>query len=182
MGVTTRTAAAASDLVVELLLFLCSFAPLFLILAIRFRSPWLEAVCGGLFLIGLGGGLAVVWRYDRVSGRSWTATRVEDRGAEVAGYVASYILPFVVIPEPGWRDLVGYAIFLVVAATIYIRSGMLQINPTLYLLGWRVFSVAVSDQWSGYAITRHALAPGDTVDVRRVTDRVFLGEKERRAA
>jgi hypothetical protein len=40
--------------------------------------------------------------------------RVEDRGAEVAGYLASYILPFVVVPEPGWSDLVGYAIFLVV--------------------------------------------------------------------
>lgn len=182
MSTPARTAAAASDLLVELLLFLCSFAPLFLILAIRFRSLWLEAVCGGLFVVGVGGGLAVVWRYQGVSSRSWTATRVEDRGAEVAGYLASYILPFVVIPEPGWRDLVGYAVFLVVAATIYIRSGMLQINPTLYLLGWRVFSVAIGNQWTGYAITRHPLAPGETVEVRRVTDRVFLGDQERHAA
>ena len=104
MNRTENAQATASDLIVELVLFLCSYAPLFLILAIRFTEHWLEALCGGLFVLGLGGGLAVVLRYSGVSGRSWTATRVEDRGAEVAGYLASYILPFVVVPEPSWRD------------------------------------------------------------------------------
>jgi hypothetical protein len=166
-----RAGVTASDVIVELALFLCSYAPLFLILAIRFNERWLEVLCGGLFLLGLGGGLSVVLRYR---GRSWIATRVEDRGAEVAGYLASYILPFVVVAEPSWRDLVGYAIFFVVAGTIYIRSGMLQINPTLYLLGWRVFAVSLGDRWTGYALTRGALAHGDTVEVKRVTERVFM--------
>jgi hypothetical protein len=175
--------ATASDLVVELALFLCSYAPLFLILAVRFTAHWLEILCGTLFALGLVGGLTVVLRYGGVTGRSWTATRVEDRGAEVAGYLASYILPFVVVPEPSWRDLVGYAIFLLVAATIYIRSGMLQINPTLYLFGWHVFAVSVGDRWTGYALARVSLARGDSVDVRRVTERVFMASpKARRAA
>jgi hypothetical protein len=100
-----RGKAAASDLIVELALFLCSYAPLFLILAIRFTDYWLEALCGGLFVLGLGGGLAVVLRYRGVSGRSWTAARVEDRGVEVVGYLASYILPFVVVSEPVARAL-----------------------------------------------------------------------------
>jgi hypothetical protein len=182
MSASHEATASASDLAVDLLLFLCSFAPLFLILTVRFRDVWLEIICGGLFVSGLGGGLLIVWRYRGVSGRSWTATRAEDRGGEVAGYLASYILPFVVIPEPGWRDLVGYAIFLAVAATIYIRSGMLQINPTLYLLGWRVFAVTVGDDWNGFAISRRSLAAGDTVEVRRVSDRVFLTGSERDAA
>lgn len=138
MSHAERAETAASDLTVEVALFLCSYAPLFLILAIRFTTHWVEILCGSLFALGLAGGLAVVLRYRGVSGRNWTATRAEDRGTEVAGYLASYILPFVVAPEPGWRDLVGYAIFFIVAATIYIRSGMLQINPTLYLFGWRV--------------------------------------------
>jgi hypothetical protein len=184
MNAVGRANATASDLIVEILLFLCSYAPLFLILAIRFTEHWLEALCGGLFLLGLGGGLAVILRYRAVSGRSWTATRVEDRGAEVAGYLASYILPFVVVPEPGWRDLVGYAIFFVVAATIYIRSGMLQINPTLYLFGWRVFAVSLGESWTGYALARSSLGHGDTVHVRRVTERVFMttGSEGKRAA
>ena len=177
-----RGSAAASDLVVEIALFLCSYAPLFLILAIRFTEHWLELLCGGLFALGLAGGLAVVLRYRGVSGRSWTATRVEDRGAEVAGYLASYILPFVVVAEPSWRDLVGYAIFFLVAGTIYIRSGMLQINPTLYLFGWRVLAVSLGDRWTGYALARSSLAPGDSIEVRRVTEHVFMAIPESRRA
>lgn len=177
-----RGKAAASDLIVELALFLCSYAPLFLILAIRFTDYWLEALCGGLFVLGLGGGLAVVLRYRGVSGRSWTAARVEDRGVEVAGYLASYILPFVVVSEPGWRDLVGYTIFFVVAGTIYIRSGMLQINPTLYLFGWRVFAVNLGDRWMGYALARGSLARGDSIEVRRVTERVFMATTQAKRA
>jgi hypothetical protein len=177
-----RAGTAASDLVVEVALFLCSYAPLFLILAIRFTTHWLEILCGSLFAVGLFGGLAVVLRYRGVSGRSWTATRVEDRGAEVSGYLASYILPFVVVPEPSWRDLVGYAIFFVVAATIYIRSGMLQINPTLYLFGWRVFAVSLGERWTGYALARGSLARGDSVEVRRVTEHVFVATPEAKRA
>jgi hypothetical protein len=63
MDIRERAAAGSSDLLVELLLFLCSYAPLFLILAIRFRELWLAAACGVLFVVGLGGGLAVVLRY-----------------------------------------------------------------------------------------------------------------------
>jgi len=123
-----------------------------------------------------------VLRYRDVSGRSWTATRVEDRGPEVAGYLASYILPFVVVPEPSWRDLVGYAIFFVVAGTIYSRSRMLQINPTLYLFGWRVFAVSLGPNWTGFALARGSLAHGDSVQVRRVTERVFIAMSEARRA
>lgn len=182
MSRVERVEATASDLVVEVALFLCSYAPLFLILTIRFTTEWLEILAGSLFAIGLFGGLAVVARYRGVSGRSWTATRTEDRGAEVAGYLASYILPFVVVPEPSWRDLIGYAIFFLVAGTIYIRSGMLQINPTLYLFGWRVFAVSLGDRWTGYALARCPLAPGESVEVRRVTERVFIATPEARRA
>jgi hypothetical protein len=83
----------------------------------------------------------------------------------------------VTVAQPGWRDLVGYAIFLAVAGAVYIRSGMLQVNPTLYLLGWRVFAVSLGPDWTGYALSRSGIAGGQTVEVRRVTDRVFMAAR-----
>jgi hypothetical protein len=124
----------ASELVVEVSLFLSSYAPLFLIMAVRFRTQWLDVVCYSLFFVGACSGYLVVRRYSAISGQQWTATAVEDRGYEVAGYLASYLLPFVTVTEPEWRDLAGYTIFLFVAGVVYIRSGMFQINPTLYLM------------------------------------------------
>jgi hypothetical protein len=174
----------ASDLVVDISLFLCSYAPLFAILAIRFRTVWLEIACAALAALGLAAGLAVIARFRRLAGQRWTATHVEDRGYEVAGYLASYLLPFVTVPEPGVRDLIGYAIFLFIAGVVYIRSGMLQVNPTLYLLGWRVMAVTVGEGWVGFALGRRTLRPGQAISVRRVTERVFIASNndERDAA
>jgi hypothetical protein len=173
-----------ADLLVEVSLFLCSYAPLFAILAIRFRTTWLEILCGSLAAIGFAAGVAVVVRYRGLAGQEWRAARVEDRGYEVAGYLASYLLPFVTVTEPGVRDLVGYGIFLIIAGVVYIRSGMLQVNPTLYLLGWRVMEVTVGERWVGYALGRRSLRPGEPIHVRRVTDRVFIASpaEERDAA
>jgi hypothetical protein len=63
------------------------YAPLFAILAIRFRTAWLEIACAALASLGLAAGVAVIARYRRLAGQRWTATQVEDRGYEVAGYL-----------------------------------------------------------------------------------------------
>jgi hypothetical protein len=78
----------------------------------------------------------------------------------------------------------GYGIFLVIAGVVYIRSGMLQVNPTLYLLGWRVMEVTVGERWVGYALGRRSLRSDELINVRRVTDRVFIASRseERDAA
>lgn len=163
-----------SDLLVDLSLYLSSYAPLFLIMAVRFRPLWLEVFCGTLFFAGIAAGGAVLVRYRNVVGQEWRATRVEDRGYEVAGYLAAYLLPFVTVTEPDWRDLVGYGIFLLVAGIVYVRSGMLQINPTLYLIGWRVMQVTIGEGWIGYAIGPDSMRTGSNLKVRRISDRVFM--------
>jgi hypothetical protein len=66
-----------------------------------------------------------------------TLTITGDAGAEVSGYLAAYLVPFLVVVEPAPGDLVAYAIFLVVAGLIYVRSGLMQINPTVYLMNRR---------------------------------------------
>jgi len=75
-----------SDLTVELALFLCSYAPLFVILAIRFRTTALIVACASLATIGAVGGITVLLRFRSVAASAWTVRAVEDRGGEVAGY------------------------------------------------------------------------------------------------
>ena len=170
---------AASDLVVELALFLCSYAPLFAILAIRFRSLWLAVACGAIAALGVSGGLLVLWRYRSVTSSPLTMRGIEDRGGEVAGYLATYLLPFVTVAEPGWRDVLGYALFLAVIGVVYIRSGLVQINPTLYLFGWRLFAVDIGEGWNGYVLSRRPIARGDQINGVRMTERLFITYRKR---
>lgn len=65
---------------------------------------------------------------------------VDDQGGNAAGYLATYLLPFLGLVPTGWGDWVGYVIYFAVAAVVFIRTNLALINPTLYLLRWRVVS------------------------------------------
>ncbi|HWY17897.1 MAG TPA: hypothetical protein VNY27_04210 [Solirubrobacteraceae bacterium] len=54
---------AIAGLVVELAMFLCSYAPLFAILAIRFQTEALTITCASIAVAGLAAGGLVLWRF-----------------------------------------------------------------------------------------------------------------------
>jgi len=164
--------------VVETGLWLCSYAPLFAILAIRFRDRALWITCAALAVVGVAFGLALVARYKRVAASSVKMRTVEDRGREVAGYLATYLLPFVAVAEPHRRDLIAYGLFLLILAIVYVRSDMLQINPTLYVFRWRLFAVTIGEaQWPGFVLSRQPLHPHQVISATRITDRLFISYK-----
>ncbi len=163
-----------SDLVVELSLFLSSYAPLFAILAIRFRTSMLTITCAFLAVLGVVSGALVLWRFRKVTAIPWPVRTVEDRGAEVAGYLATYLLPFVTVAQPNLRDVIGYGLFLVIVAIVYIRSSLVQFNPTLYLFGWRLYAIEIGSNWSGFVLARGTVRRGDSLSAVRLSERVYL--------
>jgi hypothetical protein len=125
---------------IKVRLFLSSFAPLFALLALRFKPAhlWLPlallAILGAALLAGL-----MRARHAVVANpRSFVGVR--DEGAQIAGYLASYILPLLVISEPAARDLLAYLGFLAVFGVVFVRSDLVQVNPLLYLYGYRLFA------------------------------------------
>lgn len=113
-------------------------------------------------------GLADTWRIATAVGnkepQDYKVEEVRDSGPEVAGYLATYLLPFVTVADPSLRDLLGYALFLVVSAVVYVRSEMVQINPALYLIGRRVMSVRTGAGKWVYLITRREPEAGTSIE------------------
>jgi hypothetical protein len=65
-----------------------------------------------------------------------------DQGPAVAGYMATYLLPLLTATVPGWRGAVAYTIYFSTLYVIFVRSeGLVLINPSLYLLGYRIYDV-----------------------------------------
>ncbi len=148
---------------VRLGLFLSSYSFLFAILALRFQRPALVAGCWVLAAVGLAAA-AWVLSAERAKGPAGFAlTKVEDQGAEVAAYLATYLLPFVTLSEPSDRDVVSYLLFLLVAALIYVQSDLLQINPVLYLFRRRVVKVTTKAGWQAYLVTPRRPIGGETI-------------------
>ena len=148
-------------------LFLSSYAPLFAILAIRFDGTALKTVCACLAGYGVLYLMVVVWLVPRrAQPRSYPVDSVDDAAGEVAGYLATYLLPFVTVPSPSAADLAGYCIVGVVIAVIFTRSELARINPTMYLLGWRV-AVIGTGAASRYLVCRRLPRAGGSVDAVR---------------
>jgi hypothetical protein len=156
------------------LLFLSSYAPLFGLLAIRFEQRWLWISCTVLAVLGV----VCLWLLLRLDARSapgpHTLASARDAGVEAAGYLATYLLPFLTVATPTARDVVAYAGFLLVAAVINLRSAVAQVNPLLYLLGYRVLSVTDDHGLHAYMITRQPRAAGDRVLATRFRDDVLV--------
>jgi hypothetical protein len=124
-------------------LFLSSYSPAFLIIAVRsFNNSWglfwialgLGAVSAGAFLIFIRvvrGGSPFVVEVDHI----------EPRDSDLAAYVATYLLPFVLVPSATAQDVIGLGLFLFFIGLLWVNSGMLYLNPLLSLVGYRLYVV-----------------------------------------
>lgn len=147
-------------------LFLSSYAPLFVILAIRFEGWGLIAGCAALAVVGFVDSVHITHlAKTKVIPHVITVTSVEDLGAEVGGYLASYLLPFVTVPNPSARDLAAYALFFLVACVVYVRSDLVRVNPTLYVMGYRVFGVHDATGRRVFVLHRMPLVVGQRLHV-----------------
>jgi hypothetical protein len=161
--------------------FLSSYAPLWIMLGLRFEPLALRL---GLIGFGIGCALVVAWLLvrraaDRPSNTTITITG--EAGSEVSGYLAAYLLPFLTVSEPGATDIVAYAIFILVAGLIYVRSGLMQINPTVYALRRQVLRGTVPVRGGTkevFVITSVDRRVGDSLKGERFSDRVYIDHAE----
>lgn len=157
--------------------FLSSYAPLWLMLGLRFETVPLRMV---LFTLGVLSFAFLLWLLTRRAKErpsNVPLTIVGDAGSEVGGYLATYLLPFLTVARPTWTDLLAYGLFVLVAGLIYTRSGMMQINPTVYLLGRRVLRATVdggSADQDMFVITQRTLRTGTPLKCERFGDRLFI--------
>lgn len=125
--------------------FFSSYAPLWVMLGLRFEC-WPLRI--GLMLFGAGCAVLVLLLLRR-NARSNSSNNdplvvTGDAGAEVSGYLAAYLFPFLTVSDPSVADLAAYGVFIAVAGIVYVRSELLQINPTVYLLGRRILRATIS--------------------------------------
>ena len=146
-------------------LFGVSYAPLFLIFAVRSWPHRLGvAIWSALFILFLVDALWLLAGTQARNAHSITVEGVKDQGSAVSGYLASYLLPFVAAPPINLREALAYAIFLGVALIVFVKSDLVLVNPALYVLGWRVVEISHSNK-SVLLICRWPPRRGDQVRV-----------------
>jgi hypothetical protein len=143
-----RLRGVTEDLV-RVRLFFVSYVPLWIMLACRAapsgRWQWdgriaAVIVFGGLAILGFNDAVRLIRGSGRTSSQSFVFGEVDDQGGNAAGYLATYLLPFIGLIPQDWGDWVAYALYVAVAMIVFIRTDLTFVNPTLYILGHRVVS------------------------------------------
>jgi hypothetical protein len=106
--------------------------------------------------------------------------QVEDRNGDLAAYVATYLLPFVMVSDPTTQDVLALAVFLFFIGLLWVNSRMIYLNPLLVLFRYRVFLVKVRTQGGGalpraFLLSQQTdLNTGDRVKIDRLANGVFI--------
>jgi hypothetical protein len=108
---------------------------------------------------------------------------LQPQGEGTAGYIASYLLPFVFSDFATWQDVAAVVAFIALIGVVYVNSSMIHLNPTLALAGYTVYGIefATSGAEPG-ASTRRALLiyrgrmprRGDAIAAHRFSDGIYM--------
>jgi hypothetical protein len=125
------------------LMFLSSYVPLFALLAVEATkrggaAPWVFAVLAALGLVAFVLVLLAVFTRPE---EKIVVKEVRPEHEQVAAYVASYILPLVVLQFETWQDDVVLGVFIALIGVIYVQANLIHLNPLLPLVGLRVFRI-----------------------------------------
>ena len=155
-------------------LYLSSYAPLFVIFAIRNLSDWVVvAATLGLALSASLMLLVVIRGRGRINPEQLTVEVLSSRGTDVAAYVTTYLIPFVFDSAAGPRDWASLALLIVTVGVVYVRSRLIYVNPLLGIAGYRVFEIKMESGQVAAVIARSYLRDGP-LRAHRLADGVLL--------
>ncbi len=128
---------------VRILLFLTSYFPLFVIIMIRhYQQIEVFYVLIPIIVISSVALFRVFSSLNKIVGMPISSkSKIENSGSCILQYFLTYVIPFVTIEVLDWQNVATYGIIFFVIGVIYIKSDLIYLNPTLLLLGYKIYKV-----------------------------------------
>lgn len=166
-------------------LFLSSYSPAMLILAVRsfHHSTALFWISLAVALPSAAAFLLFIFVQRKGGPFRATVDEVEPQDAELAAYVATYLLPFIVVFGATLQDVIALALFLFFIGLLWVNSSMVYLNPLLALIGYHVYVARITPIGVGpagaisrtFVLSRTAdLRAGDEVRASNVSRGVLI--------
>lgn len=98
---------------------------------------------------------------------------IEDKNAEHLVFLATYVVPLVGFGLDNVRQMINLGITLFLLGALYVRTNLFYANPTLALLGFRIFNVTFKDG-PAILIANTVLEKGDAVNVLKLDRNIYF--------
>lgn len=136
-------------------------------------------------LIFLAFGTLFYLRFDyRITGSKSIAAKIvkiEDVNYEHLTFLTTYIIPLICFNLTSVRYLLALGLLLVIIGIIYIKTDKFYANPTLAVLGFRVYKVTLDTRLglkeNLVVISKERLTEGDNVNRLSLDEKVYFARK-----
>jgi hypothetical protein len=165
------------NLPTKIVLFLSSYMPLFLIMAVKYGGA--HHVFGGIMLLVAFASVALLL-YFLSSARALgndivTVENISAKDTEAMSYIVTYLIPFLDIKIDEPANLISLLLLFVVLGVIYVHSNLIYINPTLNVLKYHLFEIELEGgKTSALLSKRSFIERGSAVAVISLGDQILL--------
>lgn len=169
---------------VSLVLFISSYAPLMIILAVKqidiTKPYYLTApiLAVGLLVVAILSSIITVSTVKSVhSGLLVTVSKASNKSGDMFGYTIPYMLSFMKIDLGEWQTLVAIVIFLSVLFTMAYRTQTVFINPILAIAGYMLIDCTFkrdSKEMQAMVITKRPISSGDKLKLDRLSHYLYI--------
>src|ERR1700722_4391424 len=125
-------------------LLLGAYAPLAMLFGIRLLAkdhPVKAYWCFG-FSVAMALGQWAMFRLTSAQPTDYKAEDASSGANELAGFVATYLLPFIMVGDVTNLDLIAYVLYFGIVAIISLRGSFLHLNPLLAIFGYGIYTVS----------------------------------------
>lgn len=125
-------------------------------------------------------GVILYFRFDyRISGSkglSVKVSKIEDVNYEHLTFLTTYIIPLICFNLESFRYVFALIFLLVIIGIIYVRTDKFYANPTLAVLGYRLYKVTIETrsgtQENIIIITKTRVSEGDQIRMFNLDEKV----------
>jgi len=96
--------------------------------------------------------------------------------SETLSFLATYILPLACLDMDKSRSLPMLILLLILIGWIYVRTNLFYTNPTLVILGFKVYSIDTTETKEIIVIIKHSLKAGDYILPRRINENIYYAK------
>jgi len=108
-------------------------------------------------------------------------TKVEDQNYEHLTFLTTYIIPLICFNLTSTRYVISLFLLLIIIGIIYVKTDKFYANPTLAVLGFRLYKVSIISRIGTkdniIVISKDRLSQSDQLKMLNLDEKVFFGRK-----
>lgn len=137
------------------------------------KANVLPLICVGLLLVSIACYFRFRYLIAGAQDGPMVVESIEDKNAEHLVFLATYVVPLVGFGLDNVRQMINLGITLCLLGALYVRTNLFYANPTLALLGFRIFNVTFKDG-PAVLIANTGLEKGDAVNVLKLDRNIYF--------